>query len=83
MSILVYSCFQEILPCILDFLDVPKIMEVEGAIDEVHFTRLLHRCDAWIFLLAIPGIVIHYLISSLLIIYTSLLLTKHLFSLIY
>ena len=30
-------------------------MEVESAIDEVHFTRLLHRCDTWLFLLAIPG----------------------------
>ena len=34
---------------------MPKIKEVEDAIIEAHFTRLLYRCDTWIALLAIPG----------------------------
>lgn len=49
------SFTQEILPCILECLEVPKIAKVEGAIDDVDFIKLLDRCETWTVLLTIPG----------------------------
>jgi hypothetical protein len=51
---IVFSFGQDLLSCILDIVDIPKVAK-DSEIDEDDFRRILDWCDIWIILLKTTG----------------------------